>query len=502
MMFQTIFAAALLVPAWAAPAPLKAPVHKRQGGNVGGAVAEVPTATPFGPSGASGSLRGPTSLGDYNAGNPYQTEISTVVSPDEFELAPGQTADEDLGLYLDLSTVKNPQPIRGGDGKSPTDAGPRNIPLDRENSDLFAPPGTDSGDVPNAKWPLGLSHNRHGLKGAGFARQQNVDEMPIATAMAGVDMRLSPNAYREMHWHKANEWSLILNGTVRVTAVNEAGQTFVDDLQAGDVWFFPAGIPHSIQASEAGVEFLLVFDDGEFSEDETFLVSELFERNPKSVLAKDLRVDTSALDNIPDGELYIFEGTPMPKNISEQNVTGPAGVIPSSGTYSYHFSQQEPYEVPGGSVKILDPISFPTAKNFAAALFTIKPGAMRELHWHTSSDEWSYFLSGQGRLTVFVAPEASRTFDFQAGDVGYVPVPDAHYLENTGTEDLVYIEVLQAGVYNDISVAQWLGLTPTAVVKDHLGFSDDTLNRLPKIKPFIMPGNKNLTTTDFREESE
>ena len=54
---------------------------------------------------------------------------------------------------------------------------------------------------------------------------------------------------------------------------------------------------------------------------------------------------------------------------------------------------------------------------------------MRELHWHTSSDEWSYFLSGQGRLTVFVAPEASRTFDFQAGDVGYVPVPDAHYVE-------------------------------------------------------------------------
>jgi len=257
--------------------------------------------------------------------------------------------------------------------------------------------------------------------------------------MAGVDMRLAPNAYRELHWHKANEWSLILNGTVRLTAVNEAGETFTDDLQTGDVWFFPAGIPHSIQAFESGVEFLLVFDDGSFSEDETFLVSELFERNPKSVLAKDLRVDTSAFDNIPEGELYIFEGTPAPANISEQNVTGPAGAIPHSGTYSYHFSQQQPYEVPGGSVKILDPHTFPIASNFAAALFTVKPGAMRELHWHTSSDEWNYILQGQGRLTVFVAPEASRTFDFQAGDVGYVPVPNAHYLENTGTEDLVYI---------------------------------------------------------------
>lgn len=320
--------------------------------------------------------------------------------------------------------------------------------------------------------------------------------------MAGVDMRLEPNAYRELHWHAANEWSLILNGSVRLNAVNEAGETFVDDLKAGDVWFFPAGIPHSIQASNEGTEFLLVFDSGSFSEDSTFLVSELFERNPKSVLAKDLRVDTSAFDNIPEGELYIFPGTAYPSNISESNITGPAGIIPTSGTYSYHFSEQAAYEVPGGSVKIIDPATFPAASNFAAALFTIKPGAMRELHWHTSSDEWDYFISGQGRLTVYSAPEASQTFDFQAGDVGYVPVPAAHYLENTGTEDLIYLEVLQADTYNDISVAQWLGLTPKQVVKDHLGFSEDTLNRLPQIKPFILPGNTNLSTTNFTAEAE
>lgn len=142
--------------------------------------------------------------------------------------------------------------------------------------------------------------------------------------------------------------------------------------------FFPAGIPHSIQAFDDGVEFLLVFDSGEFSEDGTFLVSELFERNPKSVLAKDLRVDTSAFDHLPSGQLYILPGTPAPKNISEQNVTGPAGSIPSNRSYSYHFSQQEPYEVPGGSVKLLDSTTFPIAKDFAVGLFTIKPGAMRE----------------------------------------------------------------------------------------------------------------------------
>ena len=321
MFFLTLTAASFLAYAWAAPAP--AVIKARQ---------DTPKATPYPPPGSSSSVRGSDSLGGYNPSYPLFTE-DTQIPPSEFQLAPGQDEDDDLGLFLDFYAIEHSQPIRGyGDG--PTDPGPRNTPLDRENSDLFVPPRTDAGDIPNAKWPLGLSHNRHGLGSAGWARQQTVGEITIATAMAGVDMRLSPNAYREMHWHKANEWSLILNGTVRVQAFDESGQTFIDDLQAGDVWFFPAGKPHSIQAFETGVEFLLVFGEGSFGEENTFLVSELFLRNPKAVLARDLGVDTSAFKKLSKDELYIFNGTPAPKNISKQNATGSAGSIPQKSSYS------------------------------------------------------------------------------------------------------------------------------------------------------------------------
>lgn len=177
------------------------------------------------PTGASGSLRGSESLIGYASSNPLSTE-STIIPPDEFELGTGQSADADEGLYIDLTNVKNPQPIRGGT-TGPTDPGPRYVEqllstcherysqhdrtaaYDALNSDIFAPPTTDSGDVGNAKWPFGLSHNRHGLAGAGWARNQNVNQLPIATAMAGVDMRLSPHAYRELHWHKQGEWALM-----------------------------------------------------------------------------------------------------------------------------------------------------------------------------------------------------------------------------------------------------------------------------------------------------
>jgi oxalate decarboxylase/phosphoglucose isomerase-like protein (cupin superfamily) len=111
------------------------------------------------------------------------------------------------------------------------------------------------------------------------------------------------------------------------------------------------------------------------------LASEMFLRNPLSVLAKNLQTDVSSFASQPTNQLYIFPGTPAPSNISEQNVTGPGGVLPLNQSYSYHLSQQAPYEVPGGSIKIIDPTTFPIASMFSAALVTVHPGAMREIHW-------------------------------------------------------------------------------------------------------------------------
>ena len=444
----------------------------------------------------SGDLLAPTSLNGNFAPDIVATGDSTV--PTSIQLAPGQQDNANEGVYLDFSNIQQPQPLRASGGGTKPTGSPDTSALDRENSDVFAPPGTDAGSVPNAVWPLGLSHNRAGLNGAGWARQQNTDVLPAAKDMAGVDMRLSPYSYRELHWHSTGEWAYILVGSVRVSVVNSNGQSYIDDLQAGDVWFFPSGIPHSIQALDEGVEFLLIFDDGSFSEDDTALASELFMRNPKSVLAKNFKTDIDAFNDIPMEQLYIFTGT-NPGNISSQNLTGPSGYnLDPQSQYTFHWSQQDALEVPdAGSVKILDTRSFPSASDFAVALITVKPGAMRELHWHIDSDEWNFFIKGQARITIFSAPSSSRTYDYHEGDVGYIPIADAHYIENTGDEDLVVLEVLQAPQFTDISVAQWLGLTPKQVVKETLNLPDEVIDNLPKYKPILIPGHTNLTNTNY-----
>jgi oxalate decarboxylase len=374
------------------------------------------------------------------------------------------------------------QPIRGDFGASIL--GPRNVPLERENPDHVAAPWTDSGTLPNLKFSFATAHNR--LQSGGWAREVTVRELPVATELAGVNMRLRPGGIREMHWHKEAEWAFMLAGSARVTAIDAEGRNFIDDVGVGDLWNFPAGIPHSIQGLEEGCEFLLVFDDGNFSENETFLITDWFAHTPTDVLAKNFGVPASAFEPIPidvEHERYIFAGD-VPGPLADDKVESPAGTSPTS--YTHRLMAQEPVRAAGGTARIVDSSNFPAAGTIAAALVEVDPGAIRELHWHPNTDEWQYYIEGSGRMGVFAASGKARTFDFQAGDVGYVPFAMGHYVENTGDEPLRFLEMFRSDRFADVSLNQWMALTPPKLVQAHLGLDQDTMAALSKEKPVIV----------------
>ena len=372
-----------------------------------------------------------------------------------------------------------PQPMR--DGLGATDPGPRNIVLDRLNPSLLAPPPTDSGTIPNLKFSFSNAHNR--LNEGGWSREVTVRELPIATTLAGVNMRLTPGGVREMHWHKQAEWAYMLNGRARITAVDQDGRNFIDDVGEGDLWFFPAGIPHAIQGLKEGCEFLLVFDDGNFSENSTFLLSDWFAHTPKEVLAKNFGVPESNFTDLSFQNRYIFQSK-EPGSLSSSKVSSPNGTVPKS--FSYRMLAQKPIKSQGGTVRITDSTNFPVS-TIAAALVEIEPGGLREMHWHPNTDEWQYYIQGNGRMTVFAADDKARTFDYQAGDVGYVPLAMGHYIENTGNTTLRFLELFKSNRYADISLNQWMALTPPALVQDHLHFNQKVMNALQKQKrPMVL----------------
>lgn len=363
--------------------------------------------------------------------------------------------------------------------------GPRNPVIEAENPDVVAAPATDAGTIPNLKFPFALAHTR--VLSGGWAREVTVREMPVATQLAGVNMRLDPGAIREMHWHKEAEWSYMLAGSARITLLDEEGRIFVGDVSHGDLWYFPAGLPHSIQALEEGCEFLLVFDDGAFSENETFLITDWFRRTPRDVLAKNFGVPREAFDAIPldtDVSRYIFPGA-VPPPLAQDEVASPAGPPPLD--YTHRLLQQTPVEVAGsGSVRTADSRTFPVSTTIAASLVEMEPGAMREMHWHPHSDEWQYYLSGTGRMTVFASSGRARTFDYREGDVGYVPRAMGHYVENTGEEPLRFLAMLRSDRFEDVTLSQWMGMVPPELVRAHLNLDEETVASLPKSKRVIV----------------
>jgi len=363
------------------------------------------------------------------------------------------------------------EPIRGDLGASII--GPTNPEREAQNPDTLAPPQTDHGTLPNLRWAFADSHNH--IAPGGWGRQTTTRELPVSTEIAGVNMRLKAGGVRELHWHKAAEWAYMLKGRARLTAIDQNGRTFQDDVGEGDLWYFPAGIPHSIQGIEGdGCEFLLVFDDGNFSEEETFLLSDWMAHTPKEILAKNFGVSESAFDRIPEKDLWIFQA-PVPGPLAADRVAG-AGPVPL--TYSHHMMAQEPIRMKGGTVRITDSSLFKVSKTIAAALVEVEPGGMRELHWHPNVDEWQYFICGEARMTVFASQNNARTFDFQAGDVGYVPFPMGHYVENIGTTTLRFLELFRSDYFADVSLAQWLAFTPRELVKAHLRIDDSVLAKV------------------------
>lgn len=370
-----------------------------------------------------------------------------------------------------------PQPIRNGAGAM--DLGPRDILRDLENPDMLVPPPTDAGLLPNQKFSF--SDAKMILKPGGWSREVTVRELPVSKTIAGVNMGLTPGGVREAHWHQQSEWAFMLWGSARVTAIDPEGRNFIADIGPGDLWFFPAGYPHTIQGlAPKGCEFLLVFDSGNFSDLNTLSLSDWFAHTPREVLAANFGVSESDFKTLPSGQVYIYQST-VPGPLESQAVQSPFGTVPQS--FKHQMMAQKPdFETAGGTVRIVDSSKFPASTTITAALNEIYPGAMRELHWHPNADEWQYYISGQARLTSFPGNNSARTFDFRAGDVGYVPRAWGHYIQNTGSETGWYLEIFRSDRFVNVSLNQWMALTPPELIAGNLNVGPKFINALRKVQ--------------------
>ena len=138
---------------------------------------------------------------------------------------------------------------------------------------------------------------------------------------------------------------------------------------------------------------------------------------------------------------------------------------------------------------MVDSNKFPIAKTVAGAILELDVGALRELHWHPTADEWQYVLEGKVSVTMFGSGGRYRIETLEKGDVGYIPQGYGHSLENVGDTPCRVLIGFNTGVYEDIDLSAWMAGNPLDVLATNFGRPASLFEKFPKRDVFIAPKN-------------
>ena len=390
------------------------------------------------------------------------------------------------------ATFGNPdQPPEGAvnatNPKALIDPGPQDSGLAGNEPAFQNPPATDVKGMSQFWTSFNLAPKQ--IQNGGWARQITVDDFKISTTIAGVNMRLGPNGVRELHWHQQAEWAVVTAGVCRITILDQLGRPQIADVKEGGLWYFPAGLPHSLQGLEPdGSEFVLAFDNGNSSEFNTLLLTDWIAHTPPEVLAKNFGLPEEAFKNIPVHNKWIYQSNTSALSLPEVEAQMASAAGKPPNPFVFNSDQFKTiHETKSGSVRLADSTNFLASKTIAATMVTIKPGGLREMHWHPNADEWNYWMKGEGRVTVFNTGPEAMTANFHPGDIGYVKKALGHYVENTGDTDLVYMEVFKTDRFEEVGLSNWLAHSPKDMVAETLNIDPTLIAQIPNNNPAIVP---------------
>jgi oxalate decarboxylase len=339
-------------------------------------------------------------------------------------------------------------------------------------------------ELPTFKFELEKSAGK--VIGNSIGREATVEQLPISKGIAGVSMILEPGVMRELHWHAtAAEWAFVIDGRVRTTVIDPAGCAETNDFDPGDIWYFPRGHGHMLEClGDRPTHFILIFDNGYFSEFGTFSISDWIGHTPKSLLSKNFGLPESAFNSFPRSEVYFARG-PLPSAEKPPNLQGREE---PPQTHKFRMLAEPPHSVyKGGREWRVDSSRFPISTTMTGVVLDLEPGGLRELHWHPTSDEWQYVIAGQVSVTMFGSGGRYRIENLDAGDVGYIPQGFGHSIENTGKATARILIGFNTGRYEAIDLSQWIAGNPAEVLATNFGQRASLFEQFPHQRVFIAP---------------
>jgi oxalate decarboxylase len=340
-------------------------------------------------------------------------------------------------------------------------------------------------ELPTFKFELEKSKGK--VIGNSVGKEATVSQLPISKGIAGVSMTLEPGAIREMHWHAtAAEWAFVLEGRMRTTVIDGHGESEINDFEPGDIWYFPRGHGHMLQCvGDKPAKFILIFDNGYFSEFGTFSVTDWIGHAAPSLLAKSFGVPETAFAGLPKEEVYFARGPVVPVEVKPP-LQG--GLRSTAQTHKYRMLSQQPHSVHKcGREWRVDSSSFPISATVTGVILDLEPGGVRELHWHPNADEWQYVIDGQCSVSLFGSHGRYRLETLNKGDVGYIPQGYGHSIENTGSKLMRMLIGFNTGHYQAVDLSAWIASNPLNVLTNNFSKPEAFFEKFPKGDVFIGP---------------
>jgi oxalate decarboxylase len=155
--------------------------------------------------------------------------------------------------------------------------------------------------------------------------------------------------------------------------------------------------------------------------------------------------------------------------------------------YLFDLAKSKPtVKKPAGTVQGAYEKVFPIVKHQKGAMFLVvlKPGGIREPHWHPNAWEFDYCISGRARMSVVAPNNEWKEFDVEPGQVVFVPTGFFHYFENIGSADLHFLVVFNnsaSEASDDIGISVSRGGIPNHVLAATFGVHPKAFHKIPKL---------------------
>lgn len=160
-------------------------------------------------------------------------------------------------------------------------------------------------------------------------------------------------------------------------------------------------------------------------------------------------------------------------------------------TFTFALDRNPVKATSGGWAREVTARHLPLASNIAGAHLFMNPGGSREMHWHSTADEWAYVLDGQCQVIVLDPEGRLDVANCVSGDLWYFPKGHAHAISTLGDAPCHAILTFDDGLYSEhgtFGLSDWLSRFDPTTLARNFAVPAESFASFPQGETYINQG--------------